>query len=360
MYAQEAVNELVDNMTKPKFAGKLVIILAGYDKDMNNLLSVNEGLSSRFADEIIFPSLGPDDCLKLLEGELKNKEIAFPSMHDKITYQQLLEPISELSKLPSWGNARDVQTLAKSMIRAVFLNNTSKVDQLSISSVMAIVCIQNMLFTRLERVNSKPAAPASFPGATQSLDKLQSAPRTSLTTSTATRVDPKPMDPDESQRISEVIDDSEQRDAGVSDAIWAQLQKDKKQAELQAQEMKHRLEKQEAAAKLAEEKREEAEEVATELQKKQAEDEAERHELLRLREEARIREMKAKDERDRIRQELERQRQIAEENRKQEAKAQRKLREMGVCCAGFRWIKQTGGYRCAGGTHWVTDSQLGI
>jgi hypothetical protein len=29
MYAQEAVNELVDTMTKPKFAGKLVIILAG-------------------------------------------------------------------------------------------------------------------------------------------------------------------------------------------------------------------------------------------------------------------------------------------------------------------------------------------
>jgi hypothetical protein len=36
MYAQEAVNELVDTMTKPRFAGKLVIILAGYDNDMNN------------------------------------------------------------------------------------------------------------------------------------------------------------------------------------------------------------------------------------------------------------------------------------------------------------------------------------
>lgn len=56
MFAQEAVNELVDTMTKPKFAGKLVIILAGYDNDMNNLLRVNEGLSSRFDDEIIAES----------------------------------------------------------------------------------------------------------------------------------------------------------------------------------------------------------------------------------------------------------------------------------------------------------------
>jgi hypothetical protein len=60
VYRQEAVNELVDTMTKPKFAGKMVIILAGYDNDMNNLLHVNDGSSSRFADEITFPSLNPE------------------------------------------------------------------------------------------------------------------------------------------------------------------------------------------------------------------------------------------------------------------------------------------------------------
>lgn len=61
-FAQEAIDELVDNITKPRFAGKMVIILAGYDNDMNNLLRVNEGLSSRFADEISFPPLSPMHC----------------------------------------------------------------------------------------------------------------------------------------------------------------------------------------------------------------------------------------------------------------------------------------------------------
>lgn len=58
-FAQEAVDELVDNMTKAKFAGKMVIILAGYDNDMNNLLRVNEGLSSRFAEKNIIQGFEP-------------------------------------------------------------------------------------------------------------------------------------------------------------------------------------------------------------------------------------------------------------------------------------------------------------
>jgi AAA+ superfamily predicted ATPase len=51
-FAAEAVNELVDLITKPQFANKIVIILAGYDHDMNKLMAVNPGLSSRFPEEV--------------------------------------------------------------------------------------------------------------------------------------------------------------------------------------------------------------------------------------------------------------------------------------------------------------------
>ena len=47
LFATEAVNELVDILTKPKFLGKMVVILAGYDDDMNRLLSVNPGPAHR-------------------------------------------------------------------------------------------------------------------------------------------------------------------------------------------------------------------------------------------------------------------------------------------------------------------------
>ena len=65
-FATEAVDELVDSITKPKFAQKLIIILAGYDNDIDHLLSKNPGLSSRFPETVIFPHLSPAMCLNLL------------------------------------------------------------------------------------------------------------------------------------------------------------------------------------------------------------------------------------------------------------------------------------------------------
>jgi hypothetical protein len=84
-------------VTKLKFAGKMVIILAGYDKDMNNLLQVNEGLSSCFADELIFLPLSPENCLVLLGSRLKQSQITIPSLASTATHDELLALVTELS-----------------------------------------------------------------------------------------------------------------------------------------------------------------------------------------------------------------------------------------------------------------------
>jgi hypothetical protein len=361
-FAQEAIDELVDNITKPKFAGKMVIILAGYDNDMNNLLRVNEGLSSRFADEILFPSLTPAHCLQLLDDKLKQSQIAFPSMQDPTIYQELLEPIAEMSRLPSWGNARDVQTLAKGMVRAVYQSNTTKVNQLLLPADTALNCIHSMLAERCARAKVTPSSRLSFSRPVQSLDDFQSVPRISSSTSTAMKTAaPAPKEDDETPKTSEPLETPDEgRDVGVSDAVWQQLQKDKREAELQIQRAAQKIQEQEEVQRLAEKAEKEAEKAAEELQEIQAKNEAEALELLRLREEARIRKMEAKAERERIQRELERRKQEEEERRKKEELAQSRLRQMGVCVAGFRWIKQGGGYSCAGGSHWVDDSQLGI
>lgn len=70
-FGKECVNELVDSMTKPQFMGKIVVILAGYSADMNNLLRVNPGLSSRFPEEAVFELMEPQECLTLLERQLR-------------------------------------------------------------------------------------------------------------------------------------------------------------------------------------------------------------------------------------------------------------------------------------------------
>jgi hypothetical protein len=63
-----------------------------------------------------------------------------------------------------------------------------------------------------------------------------------------------------------------------------------------------------------------------------------------------------KEERERLR----KQRKLEEERRKKEVMAQQKLRQMGVCDAGFQWIKIPSGYRCEGGFHFVTNEELGL
>ncbi|KAI9775253.1 MAG: hypothetical protein M1835_005878 [Candelina submexicana] len=361
-FAQEAVDELVDNITKPRFAGKLVIILAGYDNDMNDLLRVNEGLSSRFADEITFPSLSPAHCLRLLEDKLQESEIVFPSMQDPTIYQELLEPITEMSRLPSWGNARDVQTLAKGMVRAVYQNNTIKVNQLLLPADTALNCIYSMLAERRARAKHTPSSRPSFSGSAQPQYDFLSVPRISSGTSTATKTAaPAPTEDTETPKIPEPLDTSEEgRDVGVSDAVWQQLQKDKREAELQIQRAAQKIQEQETAHLRAKKAEKEAEREAARLRDIEAKNDAEALRLLGIREEARIREMEAKAERERIQRELERRKQEEEERRRKEERAQRRLRQMGVCVAGFRWIKQGGGYRCEGGSHWVGDSQLGI
>jgi hypothetical protein len=329
---------------------------------MNNLLRVNEGLSSRFADEITFPSLNPAHCLQLLEDKLKQSQISFPSMQDPTIYQELLEPMMEMSKLPSWGNARDVQTLAKGMVRAVFQSNTTKVNELLIPAATALNCLQSMLAERCARAQVTPSSRPSFSGSVQPLDDFQSVPRIRSGISTGTKTAaPAPKEDDQTPKTSEPLETTDEgRDVGVSDAVWQQLQKEKREAELHFRVAAQKIQEQEEAHRLAEEAEREAEKKAAKLREIQAKNEAEALELLRIREEARIQEMEAKAERERIYRELEKRKQEEEERRKNEELAQNRLREMGVCVAGFRWIKQGGGYRCAGGSHWVDDSQLGI
>ncbi len=48
---------------------------------------------------------------------------------------------------------------------------------------------------------------------------------------------------------------------------------------------------------------------------------------------------------------------LAEELRKQQA-MQERIRRLCPCPAGFTWTKVSGGWRCAGGAHFVTDKQL--
>ncbi|PBK99912.1 hypothetical protein ARMGADRAFT_523274 [Armillaria gallica] len=152
------------------------------------------------------------------------------------------------------------------------------------------------------------------------------------------------------------------RDPGVSDAVWNQLQMDKAAEIEAAKRLEEDIRKAEEAK--AEAVRKEAEEQERtrqlELAAARERDFVKQQELKRQREAQRLKELRAREERERREAELRARREAEEKARKEDQKAQAKLRQMGVCDAGFRWIKQGHGYRCAGGYHFVSSGELGL
>ncbi|KAI0067131.1 P-loop containing nucleoside triphosphate hydrolase protein [Artomyces pyxidatus] len=365
-FAKEAIDELVGTLTQEAYMSKLVVILAGYDQDMNQLMAVNTGLSSRFPEVIVFENMSPEHCLKVLNQELKKRDIHSQELEEASSpeYKQMVQMMQDLSSIPSWGNARDVQTLSKGMVRAVFrsIPPDASSSKLTLNPKDALACMAAMLKERQERARNVPnhLGPRPPPPLRQLRPSPPSISPPSISTAqahTTKAAAPKPA-------TGEDEDQPDGRDMGVTDAVWNQLQADK-QAVIDA--LKRREEEQRVLtealekARKEEEDRKKAQRVLEEVLKRKRDAEtAVLNEIKRRLEEQRLRELAARAERDRlIALQEERRRQEVEEKRR-EAQAQQKLRTMGVCVAGFQWIKQASGYRCAGGTHFVSDAQLGL
>ncbi|KAM3068967.1 hypothetical protein ACMFMG_004144 [Clarireedia jacksonii] len=161
-FSSEVVSELVDLLTKPKFHGNLIVILAGYEEEINSLLAANPGLASRFPDEMNFPALKPLQCLQILEMKLALAGITIPILKQtqQREYENLLRLMTFLTATHSWGNARDVETLAKSICRSVFLEMTGEGEgELVCTAEIATMAIEVMLHERRARAYTTLSPP---------------------------------------------------------------------------------------------------------------------------------------------------------------------------------------------------------
>ena len=370
-FATEAMDELVDCLTKPKFAQKLVVILAGYDKEIDRLMSMNPGLTSRFPETVVFKHLEPETCLELLSKVLGKKkkqaslDISVIDPPSEQLKQRCLELLGRLSALETWGNARDVKSLAKNMFQALISKAISPNTGLMLTEDIVIDKMEAMLKERSQRNaavgtsrfgNHLPLRTTHQPQAQDSAPPAASAPNIATKAgsppppappSAAIKTDkheesPKPIEK-KTERVAEPEDPLEsvfkaKRDPGVSDEDWEQLERDKHAMVAKEQEFR----------RLQDEKREEEEHIKEFIRAEQAAaDEEER----RIREQARIAAVLERRRRDEELAAIERERQ-------KEMERQKKLRMLGPCPAGFTWIKQSSGYRCAGGSHTLADAEV--
>jgi len=348
-FAQEAMDELVGILTHERFRGKLIVILAGYDQEINKLLQVNTGLSSRFPEEVVFKNIEPVKCLEILDRKLQKQNVQLPILRDPLSpiYTKLVSLVDQLSELPSWGNARDMETLAKKMVEIALTGDGSTTsDVFQLSDQDAVACFNGMLLQRRDRVtnrkrDSNERGKQQMPYA----DSFSPPPAPSSSqTSSRTETETRPIDNGQGESQKSTADGIA-RDPGVQDDVWEQLQRDK---ETVKDEQRRSEEKMAEDAKEEQKAIEEIKKISNALKRSRS-DAIRMEELNRRREAARNRERQARAAKEAERKRLE-----------AEARVQVKLQQMGRCVAGYQWIKQANGYRCAGGVHFVGNLELGV
>lgn len=333
-FAKEAMDEIVDSVTKPRYHKKLIIILAGYDADINRLMSVNAGLTSRFPEVVDFRPLTPEKCMALLLQLLQKKQAAVKAKgKNKLDLGCLVTPspafssfvtreFEKLSAQANWASARDVQSLEKKIFAEILKANSSPTQDLLLTEDMVKQTMGAMLGEREARSRAAPMTLDLSQLVPQEPRTAQPPPPQQTTTTVETtaavevaQAEPEPEEvPGEDQKIEVVLDEPARRrpavrDAGVSDAVWEQLQRDQRAEDAREEEYQQLKEKAKTASSAA---------------------------------------------RDAIVKRL-----VEEERRRREELERKKKLEMaGMCPMGYHWIEQGGGYRCAGGSHFVSKGEL--
>lgn len=104
-FGKEAIDTLVADIEN--YRKDLMVIIAGYSEDMDVFLRQNQGLSSRFSNEILFEDYSEDELLAIFKGNLTSRGML---MAENLECH-VRAMIQKYSKASDFGNARGVRNL---------------------------------------------------------------------------------------------------------------------------------------------------------------------------------------------------------------------------------------------------------
>jgi stage V sporulation protein K len=128
-YNKEAIETLVPFMSENK--GKLSVIVAGYEEQIQEFLNSNRGLPGRFSNFINFPDYAPEECVEIFNKLVVKKKLRLTAEAAAI----LPDIFSKLRAAPNWANARDVSTLFEQWTLGAQANRLSKTDDEDLYSI---------------------------------------------------------------------------------------------------------------------------------------------------------------------------------------------------------------------------------
>ncbi|MFZ9489328.1 MAG: AAA family ATPase, partial [Ilumatobacteraceae bacterium] len=134
-YGPEAIETLLKFMEDNR--GDIVVIVAGYPKEMQGFLDANPGLRSRFDVVIDFPDYATDELGQIFDLYLEEYELT-------LTVDAREKMISYVNSLPrgrGFGNGRAMRNLFNEVVRrhAVWATRNGEINAVDLTTITAAV-----------------------------------------------------------------------------------------------------------------------------------------------------------------------------------------------------------------------------
>ncbi|RLN63252.1 hypothetical protein BBJ28_00018439 [Nothophytophthora sp. Chile5] len=309
MYGEEAMTTLVAAMTDPSYLG-MVIVIAGYPKDMDLMLNRNAGLKSRFTRFVNFPDWEAEDAVAFLREKAEKETMALQPEAEQVLQRTFVE----LKRLDGFGNGRDAVRVWKELLQ----------------------CRAQRVVDSFEAERTITKEDAAMAG--ESILEARRPPEGHALSQSSVSSHPMAMPQDQSQKY-EQLTETAQTEAEKFEELMSQEEEEQQEenvvtAIMEEIEEKDELDEAEAVDKTPRDPGV-SDEDWEELERAKEAHAAHLDALRRARDQAKL----------------------DEERRRAEA-LQEKIRRICPCPAGFNWFKSSGGWRCGGGSHFVSDAQL--
>jgi AAA+ superfamily predicted ATPase len=112
-FMKEVLDEIVGLITSEDYKNQIILILAGYDKDIQDMLATNQGLQSRFSETYHFNDLTVQEIVEMIPKKLEKED---EKNWNSEAYKNLNDIADKLKKLPNFSNGRDIETFIKKVI----------------------------------------------------------------------------------------------------------------------------------------------------------------------------------------------------------------------------------------------------
>ena len=153
-YMRETVDEIVKCLTSVELKGRVVVVLAGYEHEIDQMLRVNAGLPSRFTRRIMFSDLTTPQMQSLFLSKLPYQIRNMITSHADL--MDALPAVCESFRIShGFSNGRDIETWAKQTSQSVLSKSPAFID---------VSCLETCMKSIIsKRAPSQSASALAFP-----------------------------------------------------------------------------------------------------------------------------------------------------------------------------------------------------